>query len=324
MKSRYLVLLFSFVLISCGQDSFMGSPKSKKIDISDGIPIEIFIGLTSSATREKGDIVSEETSMTMEFNNAVFFLFDKIESKGIITWNKKKITEYSERNSDETNYTEKIIKDQEITKGMTGKQPFEEKEISDIEGETFLYKKFKNKWEIKLLNENPTPKQNEILRDKNISMNSWYSCIEQNNLNKKIKLGEKLMINQRELCLFGVDKFGKFNDLSLTFTDTSSVDGISYAHFLLLGEAEMTMDKLGENVKTGSIQSERKSKELSIKANFIGKITFCMDNNLIEKFEVDMNGKGKGTTVAMDMELPIEFEASIKGTIKSELLNRKK
>jgi mevalonate kinase len=320
MKIRYLLLTLPFIVSSCNLDS-PNSSKSKKIDISEGIPVSF----TISHFRKQGEIISEETFGTIEFSNSLFFLFDKIENKGISTHTTKKIIEYLERNSDETNYTEKIIKDETFSKGVSNKQPFEKKEISDIEGETFIYKKEKNKWVIDLLNKNPTAKQKDILNDMNISRNSLYSCTEQNNLNdSKIKLGEKINITQKDLCLFGVDDYGNFEDVTLTFTDTISIDGILYAKFLLLGEVEMMMDKLSKKSNSSDIKSKSNGSGLSMKCNFIGKIILDVRNNFIEKIDIEMSGKGKGTTSIMDTKFPIDFEVTIKSTTKSELLSRKK
>jgi hypothetical protein len=223
MKTNYIILIIAFFAYSCNIELpwFSSGP-----DISQGI------SLSEMDDNLEGDVYSEEINSTNEFNNSLVLFFEKTVIKGNSNTSEKKIFEYLKSNSEEVHYTEKIIKDYDNSTVKIGnQQPYEENIVSDVEGETFVYKKINNKWNVNIMNKNPTPKQREIINDLMTEKNS--SC--KFSGKEKIKLGEKIVLNQDKGCLFGLGKIGKFNNLSISFNDTSTVNGKLYAYFLLIG-----------------------------------------------------------------------------------------
>ena len=312
MKVKYLILTIPFLAYSCNIElPWLSSGP----DISQGI------SLSEMNDNLEGDVYSEETNSTREFNNSLVIFFEKTKIEGNSKTSEKKIYEYLKSNSEEVHYTEKIIKDYANSTVKTGnQQPYEENIVSDIEGQTFVYKKVNNRWNVNLLNKNPTPKQREIIKDLIIEKNN--SC--KFSGKDRIKLGEKIEIDPKKDCLFGLGKIGKFNKLSISFNDTSTVDGKLYAYFLIFGEMELSVEKYDRKVESGTMQEERKLKNAFLKADFIGKFIYCVNDNFTVKEEMEITAKGKSIREIYGEMIPVDTKVTGKTIKKRELLRRKK
>jgi hypothetical protein len=318
MKTIYLLLLIPFLISSC--DTQMPW-ESNKIDISNGISLKTF------DSEKEGDIISKVEVSNSEFDNSFIFLFEKITSKGKTNASKKVITEYIKNNSEEVVYTEKIIKDYHKSIVIDNNEsPHEESIISEIEGETFIYSKKNGKWDVKLKGKNPTKKQQEYINDEIVSKNNEcsYNTKDEFKDKKTIKLGEKINLDNDLNCILGVGKLGNFKNLSLSFNDTMTIDGKLYASFLLLGEIEVSLEKQNYDVEVENIEIERKNSNTKMKSNLVGKIKYCLNDEFLEKLELEMVGKGSSIRDFSGINVPMEIESTVKLEINYKLLSRKK
>jgi hypothetical protein len=310
MLSKYLIFLIPLFACSC---DIQMPWESNKIDISNGISLDW--------NKEKeGDVVLKEEFANIDSENSFVLFFQKMSIKGKTDGSKKSLYEYSKLNSDEVFYSEKIIKDNHKSKvTFDENRPTEESIISEIEGETFIYSKKNGKWDVKLKGKNPTKKQKEYINNEIVSKNS--SCT---SFKQKIKLGEKIKLDYEGSCTFGIGKFGKINSLSVSFTDTLTIDKKLYAFFLMVGEVELSIDKHNAKFEVGSIEEERNVKDLKMKADFIRKIKYCVNDDFIEKEETEVTAKGTVVREFSGMNTPMKIKTTMNTVTNNKLLSRKK
>jgi hypothetical protein len=91
-----------------------------------------------------------------------------------------------------------------------------------------------------------------------------------------------------------------------------------------LGELEASADKYSKNVESGTMQEERKLKNSFLKSDFIGKITYCVNDNFIVKEEMEFTAKGNAKREIFGETVPVDINATGNMIKVRELLRRKK